>query len=315
MNWCGLLNVHKPPALTSRQVVDRVQHLVYPAKAGHAGTLDPLATGVLLVCLGPATRLISRVQQGRKRYVGRFQLGRRSNTEDIDGEVVAGGDWSGVTRLQIEQLLPEFVGSIWQTPPQISALKVGGQRAYKLARRGVVVDLKPRPVEVFSMELTDFQPPEFVLHVECGTGTYIRSLGRDIGERLGCGAVMSGLCRTAIGSFRLDDAVSLDSLNATTLSAALVPPHAVLPELPRRMLTPAEIVAVRQGGVLPCGVIEERDSLRASPSRAGSNFTPSNSTSRCGEAMLIDAAGTLIGLALIDRPARCLRPVWVVPAL
>ena len=157
MSWCGLLNVHKPAALTSRQVVDHIQRLVHPAKVGHAGTLDPLATGVLLVCVGPATRLISRVQEGRKRYVGRFRLGQRSDTEDIDSEVVAGGDWSGVTRLQLEQLLPEFVGSILQTPPQISALKVGGQRAYKLARRGHVVDLKPRPVDVFSLELTEFE--------------------------------------------------------------------------------------------------------------------------------------------------------------
>ena len=183
MSWCGLLNVHKPAALTSRQVVDHIQRLVHPAKVGHAGTLDPLATGVLLVCVGPATRLISRVQEGRKRYVGRFRLGQRSDTEDIDGEVVAGGDWSGVTRLQLEQLLPEFVGSILQTPPQISALKVGGQRAYKLARRGHVVDLKPRPVDVFSLELTEFEPPEFELRVELDRGrTFARSaatLARD----------------------------------------------------------------------------------------------------------------------------------------
>ena len=309
MNWCGLLNVHKPTALSSRQVVDRVQTLVYPTKVGHAGTLDPLATGVLLVCVGPATRLISRVQQGRKRYVGRFRLGQRSDTEDIEGEVVPAGDWSGVTRQQIEQLIPEFLGSILQTPPQISALKVGGQRAYKLARRGVVVELKPRPVDVFSLKMTDFHPPEFELDVECGTGTYIRSLGRDIGERLGCGAVMSGLSRTAIGPFRLEDAVSLDSLNVVTLAGALVPPQAVLPELPRRTLGSNEIVAVRQGQTLPCRIATS-DSSRAVSSREElRDLLPE------GEVMLTDAAGTMIGLAVLDSSARCLRPTLVLSAL
>ena len=316
MSWCGLLNVHKPAALTSRQVVDHIQRLVHPAKVGHAGTLDPLATGVLLVCVGPATRLISRVQEGRKRYVGRFRLGQRSDTEDIDGEVVAGGDWSGVTRLQLEQLLPEFVGSILQTPPQISALKVGGQRAYKLARRGHVVDLKPRPVEVFSLELTEFEPPEFELRVECGSGTYIRSLGRDIGERLGCGAVMSTLCRTAIGRFRFEESVTLEALNATTLPAMLVPPQAVLPELPRRKLDPAEIVAVRQGRVLPRGaIIENESSPRVRSHGDDPRDAAPDDTVFSGEVVMLDASGAMIGLALIDRLARCLRPTMVIPAL
>ena len=309
MNCCGLLNVHKPAALTSRQVVDRVQKLVYPAKVGHAGTLDPLATGVLLVCVGAATRLISRVQQGRKRYVGRFRLGQRSDTEDIEGQVVPAGDWSGVTRQQIEQLIPEFLGSILQTPPQISALKGGGQRAYKLARRGVVVELKPRPVDVFSLALMDFKPPELELHVECGTGTYIRSLGRDIGERLGCGAVMSGLSRTAIGPFRLEDAVSLDSLNVATLAGALVPPQAVLPELPRQKLGSSEIVAVRQGQTLP------RRTATSDSSRAVSSREELRDPLPEGEVMLTDAAGTMIGLAVLDTSARCLRPTLVLSAL
>ncbi len=306
MTWCGLLNVHKPAALTSRQVVDRVQKLVYPAKAGHAGTLDPLATGVLLVCVGPATRLISRVQQGRKRYVGRFQLGHRSDTEDIEGEVVPAGDWSSVTQLQIEQLFPEFLGSILQTPPQISALKVGGERAYKLARRGVVVDLKPRPVEIFSLAMRDFQPPEFELHVECGTGTYIRSLGRDIGERLGCGAVLSGLCREAIGPFRLEDAVSLNSLDVKRLATALVPPQAILPDLPCWTLDSGEIVAVRQGRVLPATSDSPPTSLLRDESH---NSVP------CREIMLTDATGNMIGLAQHDISARCLRPTLVLSAL
>ena len=141
MSWCGLLNVDKPPGMTSRQVVDHVQKLVRPEKVGHAGTLDPLATGVLIVCVGPATRLITRVQQGRKRYVGRFLLGKRSDTDDTDGDVVDCGDWSRVTRQSLEQTLPEFLGTIQQTPPQISAVKVAGHRAYKLARRGEAVVL------------------------------------------------------------------------------------------------------------------------------------------------------------------------------
>ena len=295
MSWCGLLNVDKPAGMTSRQVVDHVQKLVRPAKVGHAGTLDPMATGVLIVCVGAATRLITRVQQGRKRYVGRFLLGKRSNTEDTDGDVVEGGDWSGVTQAHLEQMLPEFLGTIQQTPPQISAVKVAGHRAYKLARQGVTVELEPRPVEVFSLKISMFNPPEFELEIECGSGTYVRSIGRDMGERLGCGAVLSALNRTTIGRFELADAVPLGSLNATSLHEALMSPLAAVVELPQRKLDPAEIVWVRQGRPIPWGFIPDADGH--------------------SEVTLIDTVGDMIGIAQADPLQQQLFPKLVLSAL
>ena len=295
MSWCGLLNIDKPTGMTSRQVVDHVQKLVRPEKAGHAGTLDPLATGVLIVCVGPATRLISRVQQGRKRYVGRFLLGQRSDTDDTDGEVVDGGDWSSVTRESLEQSLPEFLGTIQQTPPRISAVKVAGHRAYKLARRGEVVVLEPRPVEVYSLRITKFEPPEFELEIECGSGTYVRSIGRDMGERLGCGAVMSALRRTAIGRFEVADAVPLASLNATSLRDALLTPQAAVAELPQRRLDVAEVVRIRQGRPIPWGFIPDADCH--------------------DEVTLVDSANTMIGIAQADPDQQQLFPKLVLSAL
>ena len=295
MSWCGLLNVDKPAGMTSRQAVDHVLKLVRPSKVGHAGTLDPLATGVLIVCVGAATRVITRVQQGRKRYVGRFLLGKRSDTEDTDGKVVEGGDWSGVTRSQLERLLPEFLGTIQQTPPQISAVKVAGHRAYKLARRGEAIELEPRPVEVFSMRISLFEPPEFELEIECGSGTYVRAIGRDLGERLGCGAVMSALNRTAIGRFELADAVPLASLNATSLRDSLMSPLAAVTELPQRKLDPAECVRVRQGRPIPWGFLPDADCH--------------------GEVTLIDAAENMVGIAQVDPSQQQLLPKLILFAL
>ena len=295
MSWCGLLNLDKPMGMTSRQVVDHVQKLVRREKVGHAGTLDPLATGVLIVCVGPATRLITRVQQGRKRYVGRFLLGKHSDTDDTDGAVIDGGDWSSVTRQSLEQTLPDFLGTIQQTPPQISAIKVAGQRAYKLARRGVAVKLEPRPVQVFSLRISLFEPPEFELEIECGSGTYVRSIGRDMGQRLGCGAVMSSLRRTAIGRFEVADAVPLDSVNSASLHDLLLKPEAAVAELPQRKLDPEEVVRIRQGRPIPWGFIPDADCH--------------------GEVTLVDSAGKLIGIAQADPNQQQLFPKLVLSAL
>jgi tRNA pseudouridine55 synthase len=288
MSWCGLVNINKPTGISSRKVVDCVQQLVWPAKAGHAGTLDPLATGVLVVCVGSATRLISHIQSGRKRYIGRFLLGKRSPTDDIDAEMVEGGAWSNVTANQIQQLLPDFLGTIQQTPPRISAVKVGGHRAYKLARRGEAVELQPRPVTIFSLKLAEFQPPEFELEIECGSGTYVRSLGRDLGERLGCGAVMSKLCRMSVGPFTLSHSILLDSIDRLSLAQALTPPLAVVADLPRRSLNPTEICMVRQGQAI-CSKID-----------CDVNYG--------GEVTLLDADQTLIGIAVREASSQRLFP-------
>ncbi len=228
----GLLNIDKPAGMTSRDVVNRVQKLVRPLKAGHAGTLDPLATGVLVVCVGRATRLITFVQDQLKSYRGTFELGKTSDTDDVEGTIRESDNPRPVARDELEALLPDFTGLIAQVPPAFSAVHVDGRRAYDLARRGKVVELPPREVYVASIELTAWDFPRFTLEITCGSGTYIRSIGRDLGARLGCGAVMTALVRTRIGEFRLEEAVALDDLTSETLAARLLPATRAVAQLP-----------------------------------------------------------------------------------
>ncbi|MCA9196376.1 MAG: tRNA pseudouridine(55) synthase TruB [Planctomycetales bacterium] len=208
----GFLNVNKPAGVTSRDIVNQVQRLFggRRTKVGHAGTLDPLATGVLVVAVGQATRLVEYVQQMRKTYVAKFLLGRHSDTEDIEGTVVEQSDATVPSEAELRYSLPPFVGQILQRPPVYSALKVNGQRAYALARKGESVQLDARPIQIYSLELERFQYPEMQLRIECGSGTYVRSLGRDIAESLRTSAIMSELVRTQIGAFHQSN--SLDPL-------------------------------------------------------------------------------------------------------
>jgi tRNA pseudouridine55 synthase len=243
----GVLNLNKPAGTTSRRVVDHVQRLARPAKCGHAGTLDPLASGVLVVCVGAATRLIEYVQRMPKSYVGTFLLGRRSPTEDIDGDVTELEDPPVPSPDQIVAGAKALTGRIEQRPPAYSALKVEGQRAYALAREGRKVDLSPRSVVVHRIEVVAYEYPQLQLAVECGSGTYIRSLGRDLAESLGTGAVMSGLVRSAIGPFQIDDAVAPQALTGQNWTEHLLPPLRAVDLLPRVELTAEEIARVRVG--------------------------------------------------------------------
>lgn len=229
----GFLNLNKPQGVTSRDVVNQVQRLVRPAKAGHAGTLDPLATGVLVVALGPATRLIEYVQQAGKSYRGVFLLGRSSDTEDVEGNVTELPDAPQPSRADIERVLPQFIGRIKQRPPAYSALKVRGRRAYDLARAGQSVSLPARTVEIYELSLREYDYPQMTLEVACGAGTYIRSLGRDIAEALGTAAVMSALVRTSSGSFRLEDACDVNTLSQDNLRERLHSPFEAVSHLPR----------------------------------------------------------------------------------
>lgn len=236
----GILNVAKAGGMTSRRVVDKVQRFVRPAKAGHAGTLDPLATGVLVVCIGQATRLIEYVQRMPKTYEGTFLLGRTSDTEDVEGTIVELVNPPEPTREAIEQAAMKFFGTVQQRPPAYSALKVQGQRAYDLARAGKTVDLAPRPVEIYGIDVMDYQYPELRLRIRCGSGTYVRSLGRDLAESLGTGAVMSALVRTAIGPFKLADACDLETLTTDELLRRLQPPSMAVAGLPSVVLDERE---------------------------------------------------------------------------
>ncbi|MHC4401297.1 MAG: tRNA pseudouridine(55) synthase TruB [Planctomycetota bacterium] len=243
----GLLNVHKPAGMTSRRVVDRLQAAIRPVKLGHAGTLDPLASGVLVVCVGPATRLIEFLHRMPKCYRGTFLLGRESPTEDVQGEVTELKCPPVPSRKQIVEAALTLTGQILQRPPAYSALRVEGQRAYSLAREGVEVSLKPRPIVVHRLDVTRYEYPEIELDIECGSGTYVRSLGRDLAESVGTAAVMSGLVRTAIGGFRIEDAVEPERLTRDTWTDFLVPSLRAVAYLPRLELSADEIAAIRTG--------------------------------------------------------------------
>jgi tRNA pseudouridine55 synthase len=208
----GILNIDKPQGWTSHDVVARVRRLSGQKRVGHAGTLDPRATGVLLVCLGQATRVSEYLMRGRKVYRAAVHLGLSTDTYDAEGRVTAGAPEVNVTLPQLEEALSAFVGRIEQTPPMYSALKHQGTPLYKLARQGKTVERKPRPVEIYDIKLLDWSSPVLTIEVTCSPGTYLRSLAHDLGQRLGCGAHLSSLTRLASGHFTLDKAIGLDDL-------------------------------------------------------------------------------------------------------
>ncbi len=209
----GILNIDKPAGLTSFDVVARVKRLTHCRRVGHAGTLDPDATGVLLVCLGQATRIVEFLSQARKAYRAQIELGAATDTFDASGQVTFSGDASEVTKEQLEEVLKDFKGTVQQVPPLFSALKYRGRPLYELARAGVAMELPSRPVSIHSIDLVSWTPPAFALEVECGKGTYIRSLAHDIGRKLGCGAHLKSLKRTRSAGFHVSEAISLDEFD------------------------------------------------------------------------------------------------------
>ncbi|MDA0660810.1 MAG: tRNA pseudouridine(55) synthase TruB [Planctomycetota bacterium] len=209
----GVISVAKPRGPTSRDIVDRIERLILPKKVGHAGTLDPLASGVLVLCIGTGTRLVQYVQRLPKEYLAEFQLGVCSPTDDIEGELSpAAGPTRVPERREIEAALPGFLGPQLQVPPDYSAVKINGRRAYTLARTRKNLQLEPRPVVVHKIELLKFDYPHLKLSIHCGSGTYIRALGRDIAGSLGTSAVMTSLVRAAVGPFRLENSRDFDQL-------------------------------------------------------------------------------------------------------
>ena len=208
---CGILNVDKPAGLTSHQVVVIVRRLARQRKVGHAGTLDPMATGVLLVCLGKATRVTQYLMRSPKVYQAVIHLGISTTTHDIEGQVTRESPVC-VTRQEAEAALKQFIGHVKQVPPMYSAIKRDGQPLYKLARRGISVERPPREVTIHSLRITAWAPPIVHLTIRSGPGTYIRALARDLGEALGCGAHLCALRRTRSGQFSVAHAVTLEQL-------------------------------------------------------------------------------------------------------
>lgn len=211
----GILNIHKPYGMTSMDVVRHVKRAARQRRIGHGGTLDPIATGVLPVLLGQATRLMEHVVAGGKTYLTSIELGIATDTYDALGEITARADAdavSAITREDIERALPDFSGEILQVPPMYSALKRDGKRLYELARAGVEVEREARAVTVRSIALTAWTPPVATLKIHCGKGFYVRSLAHDIGQALGCGGNMKSLTRLKSGAFSIENAVSIEEM-------------------------------------------------------------------------------------------------------
>jgi len=253
----GLLIVDKPVGPTSHRVVSRVRQGTGIRKVGHAGTLDPRASGVLVLCLGAATRLSEYLSASNKGYAAVVRFGASTRTYDADGEIVHRTDRSP-TASQLEAILPAFQGKIVQTPPPFSAIKLQGRKAYELARRGEQVDLQPREVTIHTLKITAFEPPDLSLFLECSAGTYVRSIAHDLGERLGTGAHLISLRRTQAGPFTLEDAVAWDQLEAAfleeratggakTWESLVIPAERALPELPPVIIDADSVALLRNG--------------------------------------------------------------------
>jgi tRNA pseudouridine55 synthase len=247
----GWLCLDKPPGMTSTEAVNRVRRITRARKVGHGGTLDPLATGVLPIALGEATKTVAYVMDGRKHYRFTARLGEARSTDDAEGEVIATRD-RRPTSVEIEAALPRFVGAIEQVPPRFAAVKVEGERAYDLARRGEAVELPARTVQVDRFELVERPDPDHVtFEVVCGRGTYVRALVRDLGEALGCLGHVIALRRLRVGPFDMAGAISMSALEQLVaddaLPQALLPVAAALSDLPALPLTQPQVDRLRAG--------------------------------------------------------------------
>lgn len=220
----GILIIDKPAGWTSHDVVAKLRGILHERRIGHAGTLDPMATGVLPVFVGRATRAVEFAADQEKEYLAGLRLGLTTDTQDTTGTVLATHPVD-LTRAQVEAALPSFRGEIQQIPPMYSAIKRQGQKLYELARRGETVDRPPRPVTIHALEIVDqASPTEYTLRVACSKGTYVRTLCHDIGQALGCGGAMYALRRTQAAGFSLKDAVTLEAVQAAEEPAALLLP-------------------------------------------------------------------------------------------
>ena len=256
----GLVIVDKPGGLTSHDVVARIRRLAGTRRVGHAGTLDPMATGVLVVGVEKATRLLGYLTLTQKQYEATIRLGQSTSTDDAEGEVTFTASAQDVsaarlTEHELAKAVAELTGEIQQVPPAVSAIKVDGQRAYKLTRAGAAPELKPRPVTVYEFTVTDVRPAGDLLDVDatvrCSSGTYIRALARDLGRKLGTGGHLTALRRTRVGGYGLDAARTLDQLAERFEVMPLA--EAAAAAFPRRDLSADEARRLAHGGRLPAG--------------------------------------------------------------
>lgn len=255
----GILVVDKPKGLSSFDVVRQVRRLCQTRRVGHAGTLDPLATGVLPVAVGQATRLVEYLMAGEKSYQATCRLGVATDTQDSDGRILQESPWQQVDRAAFDAVLADFAGEIRQLPPMFSALKKDGQPLYRLARQGIEVERQLRTVRIESLVVDAFSPPDVTFTVRCSKGTYVRTLCHDIGQQLGCGAHMAALRRLACGPFTLAESHGLEGLQSLAeqgLPLPLVSPAAALADWPALAVDGAVLGRLRNG-VAP--VMDELD--------------------------------------------------------
>jgi tRNA pseudouridine55 synthase len=244
----GWVVLDKPVGLTSTQAVSRLKRIYNAQKAGHAGTLDPLASGILPVAFGEATKTVPFVQDGEKAYRFTVRWGVETNSDDSDGEITRTSE-KRPERAEIESLLPQFVGNIMQTPPQFSAIKIAGERAYDLAREGTQVELKARAVTIHSLTIEAFSAEETVFYMECGKGAYVRAIARDLGRLMGCFGHVVALRRTRVGPFLEEDSFTLEEIEAQGMAAdALLSVEAGLSELPCVVVDRDTAARLRRGG-------------------------------------------------------------------
>ena len=243
----GIIIIDKPEGWTSQDVVSKLRGVLHTKRIGHGGTLDPMATGVLPVFVGRATRAVEFFEHAEKTYEACLRLGIHTDTEDITGNVLEEKPVS-VTRAQLEAVLEQFRGEIQQIPPMYSALKINGQKLCDLARRGKEVERTPRTITIFSLELLDFSGDRIQLRVHCSKGTYIRTLCKDIGAALGCGGCMESLRRVSAGSYQIQDAIPLQQVvEAEDPEGLLLPIDSMFTQYPEVVLTPKQATRCRNG--------------------------------------------------------------------
>lgn len=248
----GILLYDKEAGITSNAALQQVKRLFNARKAGHTGSLDPLATGLLPICFGEATKLSQYLTDSDKRYVADIVLGVMTDSGDADGKIIEQHEVQ-VTRQQLEDALASFIGTIEQVPPMFSALKQNGQPLYKLARQGIEVERKPRTMQVHELRLLSYDMPRLQVEILCSKGFYVRSLAIDLGNMLGCGAHVAALQRTAVGELSVDDAIGFDRLQAMDAAGrlqALLPPDAGVPQFPAVKLPLDAAHYLRQGQVV-----------------------------------------------------------------
>jgi tRNA pseudouridine55 synthase len=276
MGLNGILNVNKPAGPTSFGIVALVRRLTGEKRVGHAGTLDPAACGVLPVCLGQATRISEYLHAFSKEYQAVIELGTTTDTCDGEGRVTGRGDTAGITLTLVQKTLQSFQGPIDQVPPAFSALKVKGRQSYDLARAGIEIAHQPRRVNIDRIELLDFESPCIKLVIVCSKGTYIRSLARDLGEKLGCGAFLKDLIRSAYGPFKVGEAVSTESLQNTLtadqLASMLYPVDFPLSGWPHYVATSDEARCVMGGIDISLPGINPEDNFHCRTYHADGRF-------------------------------------------